>query len=229
MTEDQWLTSKDPAAMLSFLRNEGRLTERKARLFAVACCRRIWSSLADERSRNAVELGERYADGHATDAELAEVCERARRAVWEMTWDMARYAAWATAWQCLTVADVEADRESGVVTAAHYAAQERQRARDPDSLDAEVLAQASLLRDIFNPFCTTDFNAPWRHPAIIALGKAAYDDRRPDGFLDQDRLAVLGDALEEAGCTDAQVLGHLRSAGPHCRGCFGLDLVLGKS
>ena len=50
-----------------------------------------------------------------------------------------------------------------------------------------------------------------------------------DGTLDRARLAVLSDALEEVGCTDTALLSHLRSPGPHVRGCWALDLVLGKS
>jgi hypothetical protein len=69
-----------------------------------------------------------------------------------------------------------------------------------------------------------------RTPAVLALAAAAYDNRvSPAGTLDPDRLAVLADALEEAGCTDTRILGHLRGPGPHVRGCFALDLILDKS
>jgi hypothetical protein len=46
--------------------------------------------------------------------------------------------------------------------------------------------------------------------------------------LQPDRLGVLADSLEDAGCTDDTLLGHLRSTGPHVRGCWAVDLVLGK-
>src|SRR5262245_36563254 len=68
MTEAEWQRCDDPAAMLAFLGR--RATERKLRLFAVACCRRVWHLLADERSRRAVEVGERFAEGAADKAEL---------------------------------------------------------------------------------------------------------------------------------------------------------------
>ncbi len=65
---------------------------------------------------------------------------------------------------------------------------------------------------------------------VGGIAKAAYDQRQmPSGALDRFRLGVLADALEDAGCTDAELLGHLRGPGPHVRGCWALDLVLGKA
>jgi len=69
----------------------------------------------------------------------------------------------------------------------------------------------------------------WNAGAVRRLAEAAYAERQlPAGALDPARLAVLADALEEAGCTDADILGHLRAAAPHARGCWAVDLLLGK-
>lgn len=91
--------------------------------------------------------------------------------------------------------------------------------------------QAALLRCLFgNPFRPTLPDAAWLTAAIASLAEAAYEERiMPSGHLDAARLAVLSDALEDAGCTDAAILAHLRSPGPHVRGCWALDLVLGES
>jgi hypothetical protein len=65
---------------------------------------------------------------------------------------------------------------------------------------------------------------------VKGLAEAAYEERvMPAGTLDPARLSILADALEDAGCTENELLGHLRGPGPHMRGCFVLDLLLGKS
>ena len=69
----------------------------------------------------------------------------------------------------------------------------------------------------------------YRTPTVNSLVEAAYQERDlPSGHLDPARLAVLSDALEDAGCTDAAILDHLRGPGPHVRGCWALDLLLAK-
>jgi hypothetical protein len=95
----------------------------------------------------------------------------------------------------------------------------------------EEAAQAGLLRCIFgNPFCPVALDRSWKTPTALAIAQAAYEDRIvPAGHLYSDKLAVLADALEDAGCTDADLLGHLRGPGPHVRGCWALDAILGKS
>jgi hypothetical protein len=70
----------------------------------------------------------------------------------------------------------------------------------------------------------------WRTPTVRAPAQAAYEERHlPSGHLDAAHLAILADALEDAGCTNADLLGHLRGPGPHVRGCWPVDLILGKS
>ncbi|HKA54599.1 MAG TPA: hypothetical protein VKJ47_13145, partial [Candidatus Binatia bacterium] len=94
----------------------------------------------------------------------------------------------------------------------------------------EESALCALVRDIFgNPFRPASLDPAWRTPAVVSLATAAYEERNlPAGTLDPDRLAVLADALEEAGCDNADLLSHLRGPGPHVRGCWVIDLLLGK-
>jgi hypothetical protein len=96
--------------------------------------------------------------------------------------------------------------------------------------DREQSAQSQLLRDIFGtPFSTAALDPGWATATVTSLAQAGYNERlTPTGSLDPTRLAVLADALEEVGCTDQAILDHLRSPGPHVRGCWPVDLVLAK-
>src|SRR5262249_34021495 len=99
-----------------------------------------------------------------------------------------------------------------------------------DLRGAERAAQAGVVREVFgNPSRRARRNRSCLTPPVVALAHAAYEERTlPSGELDPPRLAVLADALEEAGCADPTILGHLRSRGPHVRGCWAVDLLLGK-
>jgi hypothetical protein len=88
---------------------------------------------------------------------------------------------------------------------------------------AKRATQAALLRDIFgNPFRPVTLDPTWLTPTVKALAQAIYEER---AFAD---LPVLADALEEAGCNSQEILSHLRGPGAHTRGCWALDLLLGK-
>src|SRR5262249_15499717 len=89
--------------------------------------------------------------------------------------------------------------------------------------------QAAIIRDIFNPFRSATLAAACRTSTVLSLAHAAYDERDlPSGHLDPVRLSVLADALEDAGCSEPSILSHLRSPGPHVRGCWAVDLLLGR-
>jgi hypothetical protein len=94
---------------------------------------------------------------------------------------------------------------------------------------AEAETHARLLREVFgNPFRCVSVGPALLTPTVTSLAHAAYDNRTlPAGTLEPDRLAVFADALEEEGCTNAGVIDHLRSPGPHFRGCWAVDLCLG--
>src|SRR5205823_980698 len=92
MTEREWLICTDPNLMLRGL--AGRVSERKLRLFGAACCRRIWHLLPDRRSRAAVEVAERYADGLADERERA----KARAGAMVATGGSSEKATWAPYW-----------------------------------------------------------------------------------------------------------------------------------
>jgi hypothetical protein len=99
------------------------------------------------------------------------------------------------------------------------------------TIGAEWRRHTILVREVFgNPFRPVAVDSAWltwNDGVVVRLARAAYEQRRLlTGLLDNARLAVLADALEEAGCADEQILGHLRDGSEHVRGCFVLDRVL---
>ena len=219
MTEVEWLTCTEPTAMLRFLRRGA--DERKLRLFACACCRRAWPQLTDERCRQAVEVAERYANGLATDREL----EAAQNLDPDVDEDFAYVAGLVADESAFDAAFYGSDNAAGLVAAT--------AAKFSDAYGAEHRAQSGLLVDVVgNPFrpVTVDRRwLAWNSGAVEKVAQAVYDDRQlPSGHLDAVRLAVLADMLEEAGCADPDILSHLRGPGPHVRGCWVVDALVGK-
>jgi hypothetical protein len=211
MTEAEWLQSPHVNLMLDFLRGEAN--DRKLRLFACACCRRVWHLLTDDRSREAVTLTERFADGQASAKALTAAKLAARRAARQAgklapaltaAWYAARaasprYAVWDIAW----------------FVAWHAA---RAVADSTASWNRERQEQAALLREIVgNPFRATNIPRSW--PAeVISLAEAHYAGEDGHGQL----ARALGD-LGHAAFAD-----HFQAQG-HPRGCWVLDVILGKT
>ncbi len=206
MTEAEWFAATDPRPMQAFLRD--KVSDRKVRLFAVGCCRQIWSVLKDERSQNAVVVAEQYADGLATQKELARVQGEAIDAATNGT------------------AIVFFDYLSLPVDASGKRVVLGQLMKIPGLEPPPIHARfnrIALIRDIFgNPFRPIVADPAWLTPTVRAIASAIYADR---AF---DRLPILADALEEAGCTNADILLHCRMPEDHVRGCWVVDLVLGK-
>src|SRR5262249_1306337 len=88
-----------------------------------------------------------------------------------------------------------------------------------------------LLRDVVgNPFRPMEGGHAWLTSDVVTLGKACHAGRAlPSGELESANLVVLADALEEVGCTAADILTHLRSPGPHVWGCWAVDLCISKT
>lgn len=220
ITESEWLGCADPTPMLKYLRDKG--SDRRLRLFAVACCRRIWHLIEEETCTSAVEVAERYADDQATDAE---------RATTEGELDAASSAVEAAIYSTIAV---EGRTAEGACHAARSACAAARKGSEwgnaEDASPEERYTQLTCLRDIFgNPFCRVSINPAWLTSTATSLATAAYEERDlPSGELDPERLAVLSDALEESGCANPDILEHLRSPGPHVRGCWALDSILGK-
>jgi hypothetical protein len=249
MTEEEWLTSGDWLKLWFHSDEVGLLTDRKTRLFAAAACRRFVHRLVDPRCLRAVEVCERYADGRATDRALSKACAGAKfdsggPPVAARSTVVGEAASAATHWICYETCKVGRCTECApsvhayeAAIAAGLMAEDAVSAPGVRSTPAyrEGLArgeriQADILREVIgNPFRPVVLDPAWQAPAIVSLARAAYDDRlMPSGELSPERLAVLSDALEEAEAP-AVLLEHLRSPGPHVRGCFVVDLIVGKA
>jgi hypothetical protein len=220
MTEAEWLVSEDPRPMLSLLtRTPEQATAagaigvprplaklRKLRLFACGCTRTVWHLLTDEHNRQAVEVSERYADGRATRAELQ------------------------------AAADAKVDTKNIAAVAAFVCAFDKSYP-PPNKANCMMVSnirevvplatQAALMRCIFgNPFRPVTLDSAWlawNGGTVRQLAEAIYNEH---AF---DRMPILADALEDAGCQDEQVLEHCRGQEPHVRGCWCVDLLLKKS
>ena len=229
MTEAEWMACVEPMRMLRTL--EGKVSERKMRLLACACARRLWHVLDDHRCRNAIEVAERFADARADTEQLRVAMHEAEPGP-EANSD-SRFARLAAAQAATYHAGqlpfaVHFAGEAAIYRAFcdAIAAGARRVLGDPKA--AERTVQCTLIRDIVG----TPFGYPpaiavnwlsWNDGTIQKMAQAIYDDR---AF---DRLPLLADALDDAGCTDAAILSHCRVPGEHVRGCWVVDLLLGKS
>jgi hypothetical protein len=212
MTEAEWLACTDPEAMLQFLQDGGKTSERKLRLAAVALCR-FWrnepgtmeGSKQQLASQRVVEVAERYADGLATREELVAARASAMRSY---------------AW----------NRECAYLQIGIGLGCLLRQLTLRDLKPSPSLVLCDLLGTRFRP--TRSLSAlmrSWHDGLIPKLAQSAYEHRPlPGGQLDAARLAVLADALEEAGCTDRALLDHLRGPGPHVRGCWAIDLLTAR-
>ena len=234
MTEAEWLACADPTPMLEFLR--GKASDRKLRLFACACVRRIWRLLCAGECRNAVEGTELYADGRLSEGEFFSVFRSAADALDGISGRSAIYAASAAGFCARWVfADENHTQwEPGeALSDAQFAAKQAARAFHP-STDKQRSAQATLVLDVFgNPFRPSPPFPPavlaWNDRTVPRIAQCVYDDRKmPEGWLDTARLDVLADALLDAGCEDEALIQHCREQGPHVRGCWAVDAILGK-
>jgi hypothetical protein len=235
MTEADWLSCADPMPMLTFLQGSGRAGDRKLRLFACACGRRLWDLLTDERSRSAVEVSERLADGLATNAERRQAALTANAVLGGGAAGVAAVVVSVPAAHAATAGAANAAsavayalfpaRVNGVTTVGW------RRARR-----VECARQCDLLRDLFGPLpfrpvAVDPSLLRWNQGTIRKLAEVIYEEREvPSGTFDKTRLALLADALEDAGSDNREMVSHLRQQeGFHVRGCWCLDLLLGKA
>jgi hypothetical protein len=229
LTEAQWLECKSlTLPVMRALRKHG--SDRKFYLAAVASLRQIEHLLTDPRSFAVIEVVERFADGQATVADMHAAFTQAAAANFlgplgmvTTKEQMKRQDAGMAAMYAATAPDqapAPKNGPRGIWLSAYNAIDRATNAGNP-RLTRPV--HAAMMRDILgNPFQPVMLNPAWKTGNVVALATAIYHDR---AF---DRMPILADALEEAGCQSESILSHCRSAGEHVRGCWVVDRVLGK-
>lgn len=232
MTEAEWQESIDSREMLRWLGSgwSRRLStwfglhcpfksRRKAHLFVAGCCVRSTDGIphpGDAELMANVDFGWGRISHEEFETRLHQFANGRRATVAVEAWaaDWALAAARGKAWG------------NQVLTNFERGWDDYNKIRDE-----ELRAQCDLLRDIFgNPFRPVVIEPAWlawNDGTIPKLAQVIYEERElPSGHFDRGQLAILADALEEAGCGDAELLGHLRGEGPHVRGCHVLDALL---
>jgi hypothetical protein len=221
MTEQERLACADPRPMLEFLR--GKASDRKLRLFAVACCRRIWHRFKNRQNPRAAEVAEQFAEGNATLSALTIAREKARDLVREIDSEDVIFPVIDELTTCIPaehaalamVAYLRGDYPDGCV---HW----QSRLGSPFHAGATD-PFVRVFRDIFsNPFRFITLDSVWLTSTVINLAETIYAERV------FDRLPILADALEDAGCTNQDILDHCRQPGEHVRGCWVVDIILSK-
>jgi hypothetical protein len=270
MTEAEWLKCDNSVAMIEFLRGSpvgedevswGKNREqwndlpcsrdRRFRLFACKCCRRIWDEIPFECNRAAVMAVEELLEGCISPDQAHKAFIASSAVEWEEDGSARRtepgywvvkvlgrgfYKMTAGASALLIAARVicmtdhdygrEAEREFDAcyyVGGGVFLRPFRWPVPIPPAPRAELEFQVALLHDLFrNPFRPVAFSPQWRTETVNEIARQMYESR------DFSAMPILADALQDAGCDNADILNHCRSAGPHARGCWVVDLALGK-
>jgi hypothetical protein len=244
MTASEWWSATDSLPVIDWLFFDTFATDRKFRLFAAACCHRVESRIHVPEVLAALACVEQFADGVVPGSQALAICHKAVQAYQDR-------------WSGIPETTAEADVCRAVISAlsdtanlphpfhrsrewydseddlpyAYWAASEAAEAASGEGVVSgaaemsERFAQAHLLHDIFGPLPFRDIAvAPsWLTADVRLLAKGIYDAK---AF---DRMPILADALQDAGCDSPDILDHCRAANwEHVRGCWVIDLLLGR-
>lgn len=213
MTQSEWLFNSDVRALLVHL-GPGA-SRRKLRLFACACAAAPLRGPVAPECLDALRVAQAYADGDADLDDLSAAADRALPVLDKL--DPPRPAdptQWLVPWRGPRCRAAELIR---------LALRPILTTDDLTRLWDWEVPDAMRLRDIFgNPFVPAPFDPRWQTADVVAVARGIYAEQA------YDRLPILIDALMDAGCNDREVFAHFRRVPPHAKGCYMLDMLLGK-
>ncbi len=228
VNEQEWLAATDLVPMVDFLGQKA--SQRKLRLFAVTCCQWVTQLGTDTSFLNSLDVAERFADGAATADELAKAEEASNEVYQECEEALSVAASRAvlagTSGQgddpAITkrqdAADIVSQTTEAVIRGRDFAYTARGCGRRYTHSDPVL-----WLRDIFGiPFRPVIVDPDWLTTTVVSLARQMYESRDFSG------MPILADALHDAGCDEPAILAHCRCEKPHVRGCWLVDLILGK-
>lgn len=215
MTEDEWLTGNGTWSMLGEVL--AGASDRKLRLTALSSCERGKPHIEDWY-HYLIPLAESFVEG---------LIDRNQLAVARSECDLRTDFEDREAFVLLLSDDLREHVQMIVDALDHWIGRCKAPEETPDaeavSIDEQEKVSAHTIRDIFgNPFRPVGFDPAWRTEHAVGIAAKMYDER------DFRAMSILADALEEAGCNNADILSHCREPGVHVRGCWVVDLVLGK-
>jgi hypothetical protein len=217
MTEAEWLAEEDVGKMLRtpIIADAAR----KKRLFAIACCWKRERWFPDQLLRVVLNKAELIADGRTVRKELDWWRKRARRVLLPKPMFSTRHnEAVISCTSVLSASDASCD--TGLFYPYNEYPPNKYRFKQ---LFKVRFSHRELFRDIFgNPFHQLTFNPSWLTSTVLALANGIYQEK---AF---DRMPILADALQDAGCDNEDVLNHCRQPGEHVRGCWVIDSVTGR-
>jgi hypothetical protein len=228
MTEAEWLTSTRLYLMWETIpelirRQKKTWWDRKYRLFGCACFRAIWDVLPDEVLHAAVVTAEKYADGKADNTDLKEASDAIVR---QSHWLKSVYVEGCIQLLRRTARTAaESHSNSSRWEKANPRLSKTEQEQEQRTQQSRLAVQREMLRDIFgNPFRPVAFSPEWRTDTAIALARTMYESR------EFSAMPILADALQDAGCDNTDILAHCRDPKQvHVRGCWVVDLVLGRT
>jgi hypothetical protein len=218
MTEEEWLRCDSPTTMLLLFRGQGNNIDRKYRLFACACCCRVWNFISNSAGRNAVSVAEMYADSEVS----LELLNHARMEVVKLEKAGRPVAERRALLAALSTCEQDAWFAVDTIT-THVVECEASPSESRQEKLARYRNQVPFVRDIFgNPFRPLTLDPSWLTSTVLTLAQQMYESR------DFSPMPILADALQDAGCENEDVLDHCRGPGPHVRGCWLVDLLTGR-